>query len=114
MNRGEVWLTNLNPTIDQEISKTRPVVIVNNDVVGILPLKVIVPITDWKEKYANRPWMVKLEVDSNNGLTKKSAADTFQVRSLSQNRLVKKLGELNDSDMKEITAALAIVLKIDN
>lgn len=112
MNRGEVWLVNLNPTIGQEISKTRPAVIVNNDVVGILPLKVIVPITDWKERYANRPWMVKLEPNDNNGLTKKSAADTFQVRSLSQNRLVKKLGKLNNSEMKEITAALAIVLNI--
>jgi mRNA interferase MazF len=93
MNRGEVWLTNLNPTMGQEISKTRPVVIVNNDIVGILPLKIIVPITDWKERYSNRPWMVKLEVDNSNRLTKKSAADTFQVRSLSQNRLVKKLGK---------------------
>ena len=114
MNRGEVWLVNLNPTIDREMSKTRPAVIVNNDLVGILPLKVIVPITDWKERYANRPWMVKLEANNINGLTKNSAADTFQVRSLSQSRLVKKLGKLNNSKMKEITAALAIVLKIDN
>lgn len=114
MNRGEVWLVNLNPTIDREMGKTRPTVIVNNDVVGILPLKVIVPITDWKERYANRPWMVKLEANNNNGLTKKSAVDTFQVRSLSQNRLVKKLGKLSSSNMAEITAALAIVLMIDN
>ena len=57
--------------------------------------------------------MVKLEANNSNGLTKNSAADTFQVRSLSQNRLVKKLGKLNDSEMKEITEALAIVLKID-
>ena len=114
MNRGEVWLVNLNPTIGQEMSKTRPAIIVNNDVVGILPLKVIVPITDWKDRYSNRPWMVKLEPSDNNGLIKKSAADTFQVRSLSQSRLVKKLGKLNNSEMKEITAALAIVLKIDN
>ena len=114
MNRGEVWLVNLNPTIDREIGKTRPAVIVNNDAVGILPLKVIVPVTDWKERYANRPWMIKLEANNSNGLIKQSAADTFQVRSLSRNRLMKKLGQLNDSKMKEITAALAIVLKINN
>ena len=114
MNRGEIWLVNLDPTIGQEISKTRPAVIVNNDLIGILPLKVIVPITDWKERYNNRPWMIKLEPNNSNRLTKKSAADTFQVRSLSQSRLVKKLGKLDDSEMKEITAALAIVLKINN
>lgn len=113
MNRGEVWLVNLNPTIGQEISKTRPAIIVNNDTVGILPLKVIVPITDWKDRYANRPWMIKLEPNNSNGLIKDSAVDTFQVRSLSQTRLVKKLGKLNDSEMKQITIAIAIVLKIE-
>ena len=113
MNRGEVWLVNLNPTIGQEMSKTRPAVIVNNDVVGILPLKVIVPITNWKDRSANRPWMVKLEANNRNGLAKNSAADTFQVRSLSQDRLVKKLGKLSNFEMEEITLALATVLKID-
>lgn len=48
MNRGEVWLVNLDPTIGREINKIRPAVIVNNNAVGILPLKIIVPITDWK------------------------------------------------------------------
>ena len=114
MNRGEVWLVNLNPTIDREIGKTRPAVIVNNDAVGILPLKVIVPVTNWKERYATRPWMVKLETNNSNGLTKNSAVDTFQVRSLSKNRLIKKPGQLNNSKMEEITSALAIVLKINN
>jgi len=48
MRRGEIWLINLDPTVGAEIRKTRPAVIVNDDAVGILPLKVIVPITDWK------------------------------------------------------------------
>jgi mRNA interferase MazF len=42
MLRGEIWLVNLAPTIDREITKTRPCIIVNDDVIGILPLKVIV------------------------------------------------------------------------
>ena len=46
MRRGEVWLINLDPTIGAEIRKTRPVVIVNYDAIGILPLKVSVPITE--------------------------------------------------------------------
>lgn len=114
MNRGEVWLVNLNPTKGQEISKIRPAVIVNNDVVGILPLKVIVPITDWKKTYATRPWMIRLEPNTNNGLIKTSAVDTFQIRSLSQSRLVKQLGRLTESELEKITAALAIVLSIGN
>jgi hypothetical protein len=55
MRRGEVWFINLDPAIGAEIRKTRPAVIVNDDAIGILPLKVIVPITDWKERYAVAP-----------------------------------------------------------
>jgi len=78
MLRGQVWLVNLDPTIGSEISKTRPTVIVNDDAIGILPLKVIVPITDWKERYATRPWMVHLQPTIDNGLSKPSGVDTFQ------------------------------------
>ncbi len=50
MRRGEIWTINLSPTLGAEMQKTRPAVIVNDDEVGILPLKVIVPITDWKDR----------------------------------------------------------------
>jgi len=114
MHRSEVWLVNLEPTIAAEISKTRPAVIVSKDRVGRLPLKVIVPITEWKDSYAVRVWMVPLEPTAVNGLSKLSAADTFQVRSVSQERLIRQLGTLSDTDMQEITTALAIVLSINS
>jgi mRNA interferase MazF len=77
MRRGEIWLINLDPSVGAEIRKTRPAVIVNDDAVGILPLKVIVPITEWKERYAVAPWLVRVEPDKDNGLDKVSAADAF-------------------------------------
>lgn len=112
MRRGEVWLINLDPTIGSEIRKTRPSVIVNDDAIGILPLKVIVPITDWKDHYAVAPWMVQLLPDSQNGLSKPSAADAFQVRSLSQKRFIRRLGEIPEDEMLAISEALSIVLHI--
>jgi mRNA interferase MazF len=51
MKQSEVWLINLAPTTGAEIKKTRPAIIVNDDALGKLPLKVIVPVTDWKSKY---------------------------------------------------------------
>jgi mRNA interferase MazF len=57
--------------------KTRPAVIVNDDAVGILPLKVIVPITEWRDRHTVAPWMVRLEPTPENGLDKPSAADAF-------------------------------------
>jgi mRNA interferase MazF len=81
MKRSEVWLINLDPTVGAEIRKTRPAIIVNDDALGILPLRVVVPITDWKDRYAVADWMVKVAPDTVNNLTKPSAADCFQVRS---------------------------------
>ena len=112
MLRGEVWFINLDPTLGSEIKKTRPAVIVNDDAIGILPLKVIVPITDWKDHYSVACWMVRLEADAENGLSKTSGADTFQVRSVAQERFVRQVGKLSDIAMLEISKALAIILNI--
>ena len=111
INRGEIWLVNLDPTIGQEIKKTRPAVVVSSNSIGKLPLKIIVPITDWKPPYANYPWMVYLDPAQQNGLSKKSGADTFQVRSVDQARLVKKLGQLSEPLMEEIVAGIAICIE---
>ncbi|MDR2626783.1 MAG: type II toxin-antitoxin system PemK/MazF family toxin [Dysgonamonadaceae bacterium] len=50
MKQGEIWLIDLNPTIGAEMQKIRPALIVNVDALGKLPLKIIVPVTDWKER----------------------------------------------------------------
>jgi mRNA interferase MazF len=112
MLRGEIWLVNLDPTVGSEIRKTRPCVIVNDDAIGILPLKVIVPITDWKESFNIRPWMVRIEQSSDNGLVKLSGADTFQIRSVAESRLSEKLGSVSELDLGLIEKALAVVLRI--
>lgn len=113
MKQNEVWLLNLDPTIGAEIKKTRPAIIVSDNSLGKLPLKIIVPITDWKERYEIAPWMIKIEPNSKNGLTKDSSADCFQVRSVAQDRFVNRLGELSNSIMDEIRIGLSKVLSID-
>ena len=79
MKQSEIWLINLDPTIGAEIQKTRPSIIVNDNAVGKLPLKIIVLLSDWKEHYAKAPWMVKISPDEINQLAKVSTADCFQV-----------------------------------
>ena len=114
MKQGEVWLINLDPTIGAEIKKTRPAIIVSDDSLGKLPLKVIVPITDWKDRYEFAPWMIKLSPNLINGLTKDSSADCFQVRSVSQERFVRKMGNVSEIIMDEIRTGLSRVLSIEN
>ncbi len=112
MQRGEIWLINLSPTLGAEMQKTRPAVIVNDDEVGILPLKVIVPITDWKDRYAQAPWMVRVEPTPENGLSKSSTADAFQVRSVSEQRFVSRLGSLSRDNLEAVENALKRVLRL--
>ena len=106
-------LFRLNPTIGAEIKKTRPAIIVNDNTLGKLPLKIIVPVTDWKDRYAVAPWMVKLVADRQNKLTKDSSADCFQVRSVAEERCIKKLGPVDNDTMLKIRKALATVFNIE-
>ena len=113
MRRSEVWLYRGDPTIGDEIGKTRPCVIVSNNEIGVLKLKVVVPITGWNDVFSQVPWMVKVTPTSENGLTKLSAIDTFQIRSVSEKRLIRHVGTLDDETMKNISQSLAIVLEIN-
>jgi len=113
MKQGEIWLINLDPTIGAEIKKTRPAIVVNDNSLGKLPLKIIVPLTDWKERYDEAPWMVKVIPNNFNNLTKESAADCFQIRSLSEERFLRKLGKINSENLDDIKDALSKVLSIE-
>jgi len=87
-------------------------VIVNDDAIGILPLKVIVPITEWDNRYSIAAWFVRIESDGLNGLEKTSGADAFQVRCVSQKRFVKQIGRLSEKEMQRIVKALSAVFGI--
>ena len=112
MNRGEIWLVDLEPTIGAEMNKIRPVLIISDNRLGKLPLKVIVPITGWKEHYSIAPWMIKIEPNQENGLSKISSMDCFQIRSVSQQRLVEKIGEITGEEIIKVQEGLLKVLGI--
>lgn len=110
MRRGEIWLVNLDPTVGAEIKKERTAVIISNDAIGKLPLKIIVPITEWKEHYTTVPWMIRIKKDKANNLDKESAADTFQIRSVSKERFTRRIGSLSDGILQEIVQAIVTVV----
>jgi len=113
MKQGEIWEINLSPTVGSEIKKKRPAVIINDDAIGILPLKVIVPITEWKDRFQGAIWIVKIEPDSKNNLTKLSAVDTFQIRSVSTGLIIRKIGLVSERVLDEIKAAIKTVIDAD-
>ena len=113
MRQGEIWLINLDPTVGAEIKKTRPAIVVNDNSLGKLPLKIIVPLTDWKQRYEIAPWMVKVSPDQDNNLAKESAVDCFQIRSVSEVRFIKRVGSVNADNFDSIKEALSKVLTIE-
>jgi mRNA interferase MazF len=111
--RGEIWLVSLDPTLGDEMQKTRPAVVLSSDEVTTgLELKVIVPITGWKEDFENYAWFVKLTPNKTNGLSKVSGANGLQIRSLSMGRFNKRLGKASPGELADILASVAIVLEI--
>jgi mRNA interferase MazF len=81
-NRGEIWLVDFDPAVGAEIRKSRPALVVGLDSIGRLPLRIVVPITDWKPQYAALPWFVQLRSTAASGPIKDSGADAFQVKSV--------------------------------
>ena len=78
------------------------------DAVGCLPLRIVVPVTDWKPQYSAFPWFVQIPASPTNALAKDSGADAFQTKSLSQARFVRKLGEITRAQLEEIAEAIAL------
>ncbi len=106
--RGEVWSVRFDPTVGQEMFKTRPAVVVNVPDVGIYDLCIVVPLTSWDPRYEDMIWMTPIPSTTANGLSKDSAADAFQVKSVSYLRFQQKLGFLTDEQVENIAAAVAI------
>ena len=87
MNRFEVWLVNLDPTIGSEIRKTRPAIIVSPDELNHqLRTVIVVPLTTGR----SYPFRVSTYVEGKEGV---AAVD--QIRTIDKQRLVKRLGQLD-------------------
>lgn len=110
--RGEIWRVNFDPTIGAEIRKTRPAVVISSDAVGRLPVKLVAPVTDWKDYFVTNAWHVKIEPDSENGLSKVSAVDALQLRGIDTQRFLDRLGAINEEKMEEILLAIAAVIEM--
>lgn len=109
--RGEIWLVNLDPTVGSEIMKTRPVVVVSSDALGRLPLRLIAPITEWKDHFKTSIWHVRIDPDGRNGLSKISSIDALQLRGVDVSRFIKRFGSLPSTVMEELVAAIAAVVE---
>lgn len=110
IQRGDIWMIRFDPSEGDEIQKMRPAVVMTAASAGRMRLQIVIPITGWQPQFSRYFWMVQLMADSQNGLSKDSAADAFQIKSLSVNRFQKKLGSLTADHLHEISTAVALCI----
>lgn len=114
LTRGMIIDVNLDPIRGAEKGKTRPCVVITNDIYNQrVPVIQVVPITEWSEKKSKVKTNVEIQPTAENGLHKLSLADCLQTRPIDYRyRLVKIRGALLKSDLYKIEQALKIVFAL--
>ena len=99
MNRGDVHLIRLDPTLGSEIQKTRPCVIVSPDELNAhLRTVIVAPLTTGGRAY---PWRIRCRFQQRSGYV---VLD--QLRTVDRERLVKRLGTVPGQTLTEVLVAL--------
>jgi mRNA interferase MazF len=108
LKRGQVWMVCLDPTVGAEIKKTRPGLVISNDINNRLAETVtVIPLTSKTGRVF--PFEVFLP-RNNSGLPKDSKAKCDQIRTVDKKRLVRIMGKISDGKLKEIEQAILIHL----
>lgn len=109
MKQGEIWNANLNPVKGSEQAGFRPVVVVSGNLLNThLNIVIVVPLTTKIKKYKGNPILIP---SSTNGLKSESEMLIFHIRSLSKDRLVKKIGNIEAGDLALSVKTLNEILK---
>lgn len=110
IQRGQIWLVNLDPSLGAEIKKTRPALVISNNLNNQYAATItVLPITDRGEKVY--PFEVFLPAHVS-GLTKDSKIKCQQIRTVDKSRLSKSLGVITEEKWPEIHHALILHLQI--
>jgi mRNA interferase MazF len=111
IKRGEVFLINFDPTVGADARKTRPAVVVSNDVNNAhSPIVSISPITS----NVTKVYSFEVEIPSGmGGLRTRSKIMVNQTRAADKIRLIKKLGHLSEGLMDNVNQALKLHFAIE-
>lgn len=104
MRQGEIWMSDLNPVIGSEQSGRRPVVILSGNLMNrFLQVIITAPLTSKIKNYQGNPI---LQPNQLNGLKIQSEILVFHIRSVSKDRLIEKIGEIQKSELNQALETL--------
>jgi len=110
MRQGEIWFADLNPAKGSEQSGFRPVAILSGNLLNKnLPIVISAPLTTKIKNYLGNPIIQPNPV---NGLTNTSEILVFHIRSISKERLVRKIGEISSNELKLAIQTLDDLMKM--
>lgn len=113
VRKWDVWLADLNPRRGTEPGKTRPVLVVQTDLLNVIhPSTIICPLTT-KTNLQSKLLRVHLKKGTA-GLAKDSDIMIDQIRAIDNRRLQKRLGSIGNAARMAVTHNLALVLDIEN
>ncbi|MCI0661707.1 MAG: type II toxin-antitoxin system PemK/MazF family toxin [Acidobacteria bacterium] len=109
--RGEIYLVDFEPTRGAEIKKTRPALIIQNDIANrYSPITIVAAITS---QFNGRLYPTEVFVKApEGGLTTDGVVLLNQIRSIDKGRLMKRLGAIHSPTMRQIEDALRISLEL--
>ena len=108
--RGEIYLTALDPTLGREIQKTRPALVIQNDVSNRWSdISIVAPITS-TVRFPLNPVHVLLAANENTGLAVTSVALLNQIRAVDRLRFMKRLGAIDAQTLERLDEAIKISL----
>jgi mRNA interferase MazF len=108
--RGEVYLVSFDPTQGAEIQKTRPALVLQNDIGNQhSPLTIVAAVTSNVLRRGPTSVLVKAP---EGGLTVDSVILLNQIRTIDKRRLGKRLGVLHSATMKQVDQAIMISLAL--
>lgn len=108
--RGQIYLVRFDPSIGHEIQKTRPALVIQNDIGNkFSPVTMVAAITS-KLSPIPYPVEVPLSPTKQNGLPVPSAIHLDQIRSVDRKRLVKLLGKVDKQTLNKVDSAIKISL----
>lgn len=111
--RGQVVVINLDPTVGTEIRKTRPCLVISNNIANEhSPQLTIVPITSYDPGKATLPICIEVTTGEG-GLKGKSIVNASQIRTIDKRRLTKTLATLSKETMDKVDVALKIHLGLN-
>ncbi|MBI4167905.1 MAG: type II toxin-antitoxin system PemK/MazF family toxin [Candidatus Aenigmarchaeota archaeon] len=105
VKRGDIVLVNLNPVIGSEQGKTRPAVIIQNDIGNeYSPTTIVAPITS---KIFSKQFPTNVEIDPvNSPLKEKSNILLNQIRTIDKSRIIRNYGKISRKKMEEVDDAI--------